>query len=199
MSTGVTGASLNQIIITAQFEMKLCQAKLEVEESGRLVARLQGNVAGYKKLIANIAARYHLTQIFLDDTGDNPLVIPDLEDENFELLRHDVEMLRISDQWKEVIAAVDANIVRFKDFLLYEAEKTRDLDLTQGDYEAQTVYGKVFKAVEEENQRRKAEAAKKAKERNEMIPGLMDDLDPLPKRTAAERVVNFPGSKSAAQ
>jgi hypothetical protein len=199
MSIGVTGAALNQIIIMAQFEMKLCQAKLEVEESGRIVARLQGNVAGYKKLIANIAARYHLNQAFLEETGDRPLVVPDLEDENFEMLRHDVEMLRISDEWKEVIANVDVNIIRFKDYLLYEAEKTRDLDLTQGDFEAQTVYNKFFNAIKDDNDRRRKEAAKKEKERKEMIPGILDDLDPLASKTAAERVVNFPRANSAAQ
>jgi hypothetical protein len=84
-------AGLDQIIIIALQQMELDKAKLEVEESGREVAALQGEIAGIKDIISYISAEFHVTQAAIESTGDVPFTIPDLDENEFEVLRHDVE------------------------------------------------------------------------------------------------------------
>jgi predicted metal-dependent hydrolase len=162
--------AINEIIIRANVETELCQAKLETEESGRVLASLQGYVAGYRKLISFIAAAFHLTETMLENTGDTANEIPDLDDNRLLLLDLSIKALKGSDAWAEVQAKVDENIERIKCHLLFGAEKSRDLDIGQGQYKATTFYTYLFDAVEREVGRRKEEAEKKRAE-----PGLPFD------------------------
>jgi len=164
------GFALNQIIILAQSEMSNAIDKLQVEEKGREVAKLQGKVAGYKEIINIIAAKFHLSQYSLENNGDEPAKIPDLSDEDLEIVNLDMLTLRERLEWQEVIDRVEANIYNWKNILFYEGESTRDLDLVQGKYEGQGIYGQFFSAVEREVERRAKEAAEKAKQ-----PSLFDE------------------------
>lgn len=164
------GIALNQIIIHAQSEMRTAQAQLEVEEKGREVAKLQGKVAGYKEIISIIAAKFSLSEIMLEDTGENPFKVPDMTDDDLEILRIDTEGLKTSEQWGQVIARVESNIDHWKDALFYGGESTRDLDLSQGKYEGQGIFKSFFSSVDSEVERRAKEAEKKRK-----APSLFDD------------------------
>jgi hypothetical protein len=164
------GFALNQIIIMAQPEMRLAIAQLQVEDKGREVAKLQGRVAGYKNLIANIAGNFHLTQTMLDDNGDEPVKIPDLKDEELDIVNYDARILLEREEWKAVMERVESNIYSWKNSLFYDGECVRDLDLTQGKYQGQKIFENFFNAVQGEVERRAKEAAEKAKQ-----PSLFDE------------------------
>jgi len=163
------GFSINQIIIMAQFEMRQAIAQLQVEEKGREVASLQGRVAGYKELIANIAKNFRLTQRDLEDEGDEPCKIPDLNDDDLAMVNEDVNVLLAREEWAAVLERVESNVYSWKNSLFYDGENTRDLDIAQGKYQGQKIYESFFNAVSDEVARRAAEAAEKAKQ-----PSLFD-------------------------
>jgi hypothetical protein len=155
---------INQIIIIANDEMRRARERLEVEESGRELAALQGNLVGYKNLVAHMAAEFELPQIFIEDSGDAPLRIPELDDEVLETFAVEVETLKDDRRWESVEARIDHDIGELKNHLLFKAEKSRDLDLCQGQYKGETVYTRLFEKVRDELERRHAAQAKKAKE-----------------------------------
>ena len=171
--------ALNQIIIRAQHEMKLAQARLEVEEKGREVAKLQGHVAGYKEIIGIIAGRFHLHQSMIEETGDEPFIVPELSDEDLETLRLDVADLTEREEWIQVLQRVEANIDGMKSLLLFKADSARDLDICQGKHQGQIIYESFFNSVEQEVERRAKEAEKKRKQ-----PSLFED--------GTSNVVQFP-------
>lgn len=158
------GFALNQIIISAQKEMREAIARLQVEDKGREVASLQGKVAGYKEIINIIAGRFHLSQFELEDNGDVPQVIPELSDEDLEVVDTDAKVLLLREEWKEVIERVEANVYAWKNSLFYSGESTRDLDIAQGKHNGQKIYEQFFRAVENEVERRARLAAEKAKQ-----------------------------------
>lgn len=176
------GFALNQIIISAQAEMEDAIARLQVEEKGREVASLQGRVAGYKEIIGIIAAKFHLSQIMLEGNGGEPAKIPDLTDEDLEVVNLDMRNLRERQEWKDVIERVEANVYAWKNSLFYSGESTRDLDIAQGKYKGQGIYEQFFSAVESEVTRRTREAAEKAK-----TPSLFDQ---------GGKVIQFTGAQA---
>ena len=143
--------------------MQRARDHLEIEENGRAVAAFQGNLVGYKKLIAHISAEFALTQIAIEDLGDSPLKVPDLDDEHLEILRFDIATLKEDPRWPAVIARIDADIEVMKNHLLFTAEKSRDLDLCQGQHKGETVYTRLFDSVADEARRRQADRDRKAK------------------------------------
>ncbi len=159
---------LNQIIITAIYEKEMCKNKLEVEESGRLVAALQGNVSGYKNLLGYITESFHMAPVWVEDTGDKPMVFQDLEDGDFEVFKENALHLRETAEWKEVLGKIDNDIECLKSKLLFDAEKTRDLDICQGRYKAQTFFNAYFRSIEQEYDRRQRN--KKDEKENPSLP-----------------------------
>jgi len=164
------GFALNQIIISAQKEMRDAIARLQVEDKGREVASLQGQVAGYKEIIGIIAAKFHMTQFELEDNVDEPVSIPDMKDEDLEIVNLDTINLKGREEWLEVIERVESNVYQWKNDLFYAGESTRDLDIAQGKHKGQKIYEQFFNAVENEVERRIKEAAEKAK-----TPSLFDE------------------------
>lgn len=160
----MNGFALGQIVIRANEEIRIAIAKLEVEESGRDVARLQGNISGYKKLISAMCGEFHLTQVDIEDNGDFSCKLADLTDAELDVAQHDAIELQNSEEWKAVIARIDAIIVESKNYLLYCAEKSRDLDLKQGEYKGMMICNDFFSAVNDEVERRKRIAEQKARE-----------------------------------
>jgi len=159
----MNGLAINQIITIANAEMQLARDRLEVEESGREVASLQGHIIGYKKLIGIMAAELGLTQIAIEDLGDKPLIVPDMDDETLAVLTEDIGILKAAEEWGEVQQRIEEDIETMKNHRLFAAEKSRDLDLCQGQYEGETVYTRLFNSVESENGRREAERERKRK------------------------------------
>lgn len=181
----MSGLIINQIIATANYEMRMAIDRLQVEESGRDVAQDQGKVAGWKELISNLSANFHLIQALLEDNGEEPVSIPDLSDEELEAWKIDADLVRSTDEWKAVIARIEENILMLKNHLLFCAEKTRDLDIDQGKYRAQMIYQNVFEAIERELSRREA----KKKEDKDAMPLFEGDAPAV-----ADRVIDFAGA-----
>jgi hypothetical protein len=155
---------VSEIIVVALDRMKKAQAALEIEESGRTVASLQGQVAGYKEFLDNLDDSYSLPPGATEYTGDVPMDFEHIDDELLETMSREVQNLPDSPAWEAVIDRIDANIANYKKILLFEAEKSRDLDLYQGRYKAQVVYREIFSAIEEEMAKR--EAQRKESKRN---------------------------------
>jgi len=151
--------ALSEIIVMANEEMRIAKAVLEVEESGRKVANTQGKISGIKKLISAICAEFHLTQIAVEDTGDESAIVPDLDDEAFELAKKSRDELAERDDWKKVLARIQGIIDYSKNFLLFQAEKVRDLDIKQGELAGMTVYKRYFDSITGDASRRDRKAA----------------------------------------
>ncbi len=157
--------ALNELIVIINQEVKICKSKLEIEESGREIASLQGHVVGYRKLISWLCANFHFTQDFVEDKGENPLMIPELTDESLAVLSLEINWLQeISEEWKGVMQRSKENVEALKNELLYSAEKTRDLDHCQGQFKATQIYATFFNSVENEIARRQKEKEKRQKE-----------------------------------
>ena len=157
------GLAIDQIVVTANAEMRTARARLEVEENGREVASLQGKVAGYKRLIGHMAAEFGLTEFAIEDLGDAPIRVPDMADPTLEALSAGIALLLLDPRWAAVLARIEAHVEEMKTRLLFEAEKSRDLDLCQGQYKGETVYRNLFDAVKWETEKRanKREDARK--------------------------------------
>ena len=63
-----------------------------------------------------------------------------------------------------ILATLDANTEALKNELLFLSEKTRDLDLCQGQYKGQHIYERLFNAIEGEVKHRAKEMEKKRRE-----------------------------------
>lgn len=155
--------AINQIITIANSEMRTARERLEVEESGREVASLQGKIKGFNILIGHMSAEFGLTQIAIEDLGDRPLLMSVLTDEQLFELEQDVEALKADPRWLAVIERIQQDDEASKNFLLFEAEKSRDLDLRQGQHKAEEIYKQLFYQVKNESKRRQDERERKAK------------------------------------
>ena len=140
--------TISQLVVRANEAMRLAHAQLEVEDGGREVAKLQGNIAGHKNFIEDLSAEFGLTQFFLDDTGDTSLVLSDLEEAQLEEIQADINLLKKSSSWVATLARIDVRTQEMKDFLLERADKSRSLDICQGKHQAHIAYQAFFNAVE---------------------------------------------------
>jgi hypothetical protein len=202
----VSGLVSNEIIAIINEEMRLAHYKLEVEESGRVVGALQGNIAGYKLLLSYLSAEFNLSQFVLEDNGEKPLVIPDMSDDEFIIFSHDIEEFKSLEEWRRVLNRIDQRTEDLKNHLLFSAEKTRDLDLSQGTYKGMTVFKQLFNAVEQseisrQNKKKEDKDAMPlfgAEEGGSIEPDVSgedyDDDDAIP--AVADRVTAFPEAQS---
>lgn len=156
--------AINEIVIRTLKSIAECKAKLEVEESGREVASLQGHLGGYKQLLSFLAAEFSLNQAMIEDTADEPTTIQELDDVLFAGFKLDVIDLKQSEGWMRLVLRIVEKTGWLKDRLLFTAEKSRDLDLSQGFYKGMISYESFFNAVEGEAERRDKEAERKRKE-----------------------------------
>ena len=122
---------INLLLANIARETKICKGQLEVEESGRKVATLQGKITGFKRMVNHLSAEFSITQNQIDSIGDEPPLIPDLRDHDVhELNTQRVVIEGASDEWKKVIDRIKKDYETLKDDLLYSASSTRDLDLS---------------------------------------------------------------------
>jgi hypothetical protein len=146
--------AINWIIVLANAEMRKDRARLEVEDNGREVAGAQGRIVGYKKLVGGMAAEFRLTQVAIEDLGDEPVEMKELDDDTLDALDQDITTIQKGDEWKALLARIEADIEGMKDHLLFRAEKSRDLDLCQGQYKGETIYQRLFNSVQSESKHR---------------------------------------------
>jgi hypothetical protein len=156
--------AISQLVVRTNEAMRLAHAKLEIEESGREVAALQGQIAGGKDFISDLAAEFFLTQSFLDDIGDVSLTLPDASESYLEAIQADINELCASEPWKAVLGRIDERTENLKNHLLFAAEKSRDLDLCQARHKAHTEYKAFFEAVKNALERARAKSAEKKEE-----------------------------------
>lgn len=159
------GLALNEIVTIINYEVKMAKGKLLVEESGREVASLQGHVSGYSQLMNYLAAEFSITQIFIEDLGDEPQKVPDMLDTQVFNLELDVKELQETEEWKRLLARVEARTEELKNHLMFSAEKSRDLDVDQGQYKAMTSYNGFFRHVNAVAEMRRERAEEEAKRR----------------------------------
>ena len=167
------GLAINEIIVRTLAESSICKDKLEIEESGRVVANLQGLVSGYRIFISFLAAEFHISQSALEYNGDVGFEIPKITDLELSMYQIDIEGLKITEAWKNVLERIEKNTEQLKNNLLFNAEKSRDLDYSQGQYKATNFYKEFFVAIDNEVGRREKERDERRKK-----PGLFDaELD----------------------
>ncbi len=167
-------ATLNELIVRNLKLSREAKALLETEESGRKLAELQGNVAGYRKFMDFLAAEFHLTQTFIEDTGDEEMNLADLSDATLDVLSHEIHMLQNeSEAWKNVLERITEEDEKLKGWLLYEATKSRELDVAQGIHQAMVMYDQFFESVFSEVNRRnkkKEDESNKARDEGLSLP-----------------------------
>jgi len=127
---------LKEIVTIVNSEVKQAKDKLLTEENGRAVALLQGKVYGWRQLIENIEAEFSLFSVLVLDTNGKPIDLPGLTDDDVFRLEGLVKEFVESEEWKKVKDRVAQRIGQLKDHLLYSAEKSRELDISQGQYKA---------------------------------------------------------------
>lgn len=142
------GFTLVQIIACINTEIRICKIKLENESSGRRLAHLQGKIPGCKFSIECLREQFNLSAEMVDNSQE-PCQMADLSWERLVGAQKDMETIKASDQWAAFLSRIDSKITELKDFLLTEAKKSRDMDISQGEYRGMTVYEKVFTAIKE--------------------------------------------------
>lgn len=130
---------MNRIIPFINHEVKKLEAELQVEESGTKVAIIQGKLAGYNSMIS-VLNEIEITDFrVIKDSAE----IPCKYNKDFKRwLCEDNDFLNVSHLWM-LFTNVEGIIDRFnkigedrikekKDWLFYEAEKSRDLHFVKG-------------------------------------------------------------------
>ena len=121
-------ATLNEIVIRINQLSREAKNQLEVEESGRKVAELQGNIAGYRKFLDFLCAEFHLTQQFIEESGDEELNLAETSDKQLDIYSFEIHWLQNDSlEWKELLGRIQETDDGLKDWLLYSATKSRDL------------------------------------------------------------------------
>ncbi|MDR1176926.1 MAG: hypothetical protein LBK83_15810 [Treponema sp.] len=165
--------TLLQIIAYTNAEIKICKEKLENESSGRRLAHLQGKIPGCKFSIECLKEQFNLSDEMVESSQE-PCQMADLSWEQLVGAQKDMETIKASDQWAAFLSRIDSKITELKDFLLTEAKKSRDMDISQGEYRGMTVYEKVFTAIKENVDFRKRNEPLFAQDDDSMEPDLRD-------------------------
>jgi len=164
------GVVLNQILIRAFFEKATSITKLQVEENGRQVASLQGHIGGYKFLVMTIATAFGLNGsncTILEDIGDKPFDLPDVSDEFLaELAASAKFLIEETKEWEEVLKTISAQTESLKEHLLFKADKTRELDICQGQYHGMTIYESFIGEIDKEIERRQEKKDRDEREKS---------------------------------
>lgn len=134
------------------------QKNLESEESGKTIARLQGRLRGSKLFISIL--KQHMTSFTFSrvsqlDEDSKIIKIEDLDDSTLRELFSQVEESKNHIGWKGMKDAILSELEKQKNYLFYDAEKGRDLDLIHGFRDAITEYSEICGRIENEHKRRR--------------------------------------------
>lgn len=137
----MSALAINTMIILVNAWTRYVREHLEVEESGRAVASLQGHLAGYKRLIGFLSAEFSLPQSVLEDDGDIPTPtckVEDMDTNDFrqlgldsddpgvDALLLDIKVLLADPRWFVLLHRVEERTEQMKTYLIDFAEKSRD-------------------------------------------------------------------------
>jgi len=142
------GFAILQIITWTNCEIEKCREKLENEPSGRILAYLQGKIPGCKFALKAIEEIFHLNEAFFNG-GEKPCEMSRLTQEQILAAEKDMEELQQTEEWRQFLGRIQERSNELKDFLLFEAKKSRDLDVHQGEYKGMITYQTVFDAIED--------------------------------------------------
>lgn len=156
--------ALMEIVTRAGYETEVILGKLQTEPSAKVLHGLQGENAGYKDLLLAISAEFHLTFSTIEYRGDQPIVLPELDEEKLGQLSRSIEALKEDDRWMKVLDRLDAKTKEMKDFLLFEASGSADLLIAQWKHRSYGIAQSFFNGVENEKARRAAAAEAKRRE-----------------------------------
>jgi hypothetical protein len=143
----MTGFALLQIIAWTNGVIIGTKEKLETEKSSSILAHLQGEIPGCKFTLQALREHFQLNDDFMANEK-----VCDYTNLSFEELlgaQQDIEKLQGMEPWTQFLAKIDERVSGMKEFLLFQAKKSRDLYFSQGRYEGMTAYKEVFKQVEE--------------------------------------------------
>jgi hypothetical protein len=180
----MSGLAIDRLVVLVNAWTRYVREHLEVEDGGRVLASLQGHLQGYKDLFRFLSSEFGLTQVSLEDNGEMETptcAVEDMHTEDFrrlglvaddmtvEELRLDIISLRSDPRWADLLSKVEERTEQMKTYLIDHAEKSRDLDLNQGERKGMTIYLRMFKAVEDEARHRREERERKEKEKAESL------------------------------
>jgi hypothetical protein len=178
----ISGMAIDRLIVVVNAWTRYVRAHLEIEEGSRVLASLQGHLAGYKDLFGFLSAEFGLMESSLEDNGDIPTptcAVEDMHTDDFrrlgleaddmtlEALRMAIKVLREDPRWYLLLNRVEEKTEEMKTYLIDYADKSRDLDLKQGERKGMTIYLRLFKAVEDEVRSREEERERKRKEKEQ--------------------------------
>lgn len=142
------GFAILQIITCTNDEIEKCREKLEKEPSGRILAYLQGKIPGCKFALKAIDEIFRLDAEYLTG-GEKPCKMSLLTQEQILGAEKDMEELQQTEKWQQFQSRIQEKTDSLKSFLLFEAKKSRDLDVQQGVYKGMITYQTVFAAIED--------------------------------------------------
>lgn len=157
--------AVDYLVFRSKAEIELSKIELETEENGRKIANYQGVIAGNKEFLRIVFEQFANIQ---QDSEERFFPVNEMDDDYFNDLILDCENLRKDDDWKIIDGLINDDTETAKSFLLFEAEKGRDLDVTQGQHRGQTIASRIFREIEGEKRRRENISEEEA--RNPRLP-----------------------------
>jgi len=137
--------------------IKSCSKSLETEESSKILAQLQGELAASKLFIYVLEKKHGLTRINIVDMEE-----PDHDDFDFRafddqtIVKLETQRLQLekSIAWNDVLDSLNNYREEKKNWLFFYAEKGRDLDFTHAWRDALKQYQWVLNGISDEYVRR---------------------------------------------
>jgi len=172
--------SIHYVILTAVYDrMRYCKNKLEIEESGKFIANLQGKISGYNLLLDQM--KKNIPFLDFSDTGEEEVVPHDMDDS--ELVFISMELLTNRCYWDPIEKFMKYQVAQDKHYLYYDCKKSRDIDVIHGKRDGMLMFKGIFQAIKNEiNDRREEEPLfKEDLEKEGMDLELFDfesDIDP---------------------
>lgn len=152
---------LNYIMVIVTAKIKEIKLKLEIEESGKDIAKMQGALKGYKKFKEFMSAAGH-TFYFTDD-GDKIIPLKDMTyDQIFDLISN-YERIKQHDWFISFSSMVESTCASVKNSFI-DIDKARDVWYQQGFFKALTKYQNIISDVylEKDSRDKEAERIKKS-------------------------------------
>lgn len=146
---------ISQIVTRTHETMRILRQRLEVEERGPEVASIQGQLVGLKNFLGHMVHAFHLSAILLEDTGDIPVKVADITDDQLVKALHEAERIQKTEEWKSLLGRIEADIEDIKHHLVYDATQARELHLGQGTRKGLLDYKEFFTSLYNEQSRRK--------------------------------------------
>jgi hypothetical protein len=175
----MSGLAIDKIIVVVNTWIRYVRLHLETEDGGRVLASLQGHLAGYKALFTFLCAEFGITEYGLEDNGDIPTpVCPtenmderdlrgfglELDDFALSALALDIATLPADPRWENVNRRIMEKTEELKSYLIDRAEKSRDLDVCQGERRGMLIAERLFNAVRNEAEYRERKREKERKD-----------------------------------